>query len=222
MVNIHMITKTDYTVDLTKYSFTNFDDKVVFNEPTGDFFYNPWKIKKEYEGSMWDEILSTIQQPIGEARLIKMSPGTTYMSHSDIDDRWHLNIQGEESYLIDLSNKKMHLLEKDNTWYKMNAGVKHVASNFGSIDRIQLVVRSLLRKTIVTDLIEVTIKPSKDIVDYRYQFDKHISPWLHTVSKLGLMKDFMHDDKTVKFKTTVRQLQSLPKLDLFEITTKTV
>lgn len=219
MVNIDMLEKTQYFADIEKYFFVRFYDKTILNKPTGDFFYDPWIIKDEYKGTMWEEILSTLPEQQGEARIIVMEPGTTYMAHSDIDDRWHLNLQGNESYLIDLDNLDMHCLQKDGYWYTMDAGRKHVASNFGSVDRIQLVVRQLLKPTVEKDLVEVTISPTKEKFDYRYQFDKHISPWLNKANKEGVMKDFAHDSSSVSFKVVKEALKDLILTDDFKITT---
>lgn len=219
MVNIDMLIKTQHFADIEKYFFVRFDDKTILNKPTGDFFYDPWIIKDEYKGTMWEEILSTLSEQQGEARIIVMEPGTTYMAHSDIDDRWHLNLQGNESYLIDLDNLDMHCLQKDGYWYTMDAGRKHVASNFGSVDRIQLVVRQLLKPTVEKDLVKVTISPTKEKFDYRFQFDKHVSPWLNKANKEGVMKDFAHDGSSVSFKVVKEALKDLILTDDFKITT---
>ena len=219
MVNIDMLIKTQHFADIEKYFFVGFDDKTILNKPTGDFFYDPWIIKDEYKGTMWEEILSTLSEQQGEARIIVMEPGTTYMAHSDIDDRWHLNLQGNESYLIDLDNLDMHCLQKDGYWYTMDAGRKHVASNFGSVDRIQLVVRQLLKPTVEKDLVKVTISPTKEKFDYRFQFDKHVSPWLNKANKEGVMKDFAHDGSSVSFKVVKEALKDLILTDDFKITT---
>ena len=214
-----MLEKTQYFADIEKYFFVRFYDKTILNKPTGDFFYDPWIIKDEYKGTMWEEILSTLPEQQGEARIIVMEPGTTYMAHSDIDDRWHLNLQGNESYLIDLDNLDMHCLQKDGYWYTMDAGRKHVASNFGSVDRIQLVVRQLLKPTTEKDLVEVTISPTKEKFDYRFQFDKYVSPWLNKANKEGVMKDFAHDGSSVSFKVVKEALKDLILTDDFKITT---
>ena len=217
-----MLEKTQYFAHIEKHSFDGFSDKTILNQPTGDFFYDPWIIKDEYMGTMWEEILSTLPEQHGEARIIVMEPGTTYMAHSDIDDRWHLNLQGKESYLIDLDNLDMHALSRDGCWYIMDAGKKHVASNFGPVDRIQLVVRQLLNPTTEKNLVEVSIKPSAEKFDYRFQFDKHVSPWLNRINKQGLMKDFAPDGSSVSFKIVESALEDLKLTSDFEITTSRV
>lgn len=213
-----MLYKTGHYINLKNISFDQSEDKMVLNKTTGNFFYDPWVIKDEYKGTVWQEILESLPLAQGEARLIRMKPGTTYMAHSDIDDRWHLNLQGEESYLIDLDNLDMHRLEKDGYWYSMDAGKKHVASNFGSVDRIQLVVRQLLKETTDTDLVTVTIKPKNETHDYRFQFDKYVSPWLNRANKKSVMKDFAHDGSKVTFKIVFSELENLKLTSDFEIT----
>jgi hypothetical protein len=46
----------------------------------------------------------------------------SYTSHADIDDRWHLSLTAEQSYLIDLDNMQMHKIDIDGYWYDMDAG----------------------------------------------------------------------------------------------------
>ena len=215
-----MLYKTNYFADVEKCNNLNLvEQKAVINQPTGNFFYDPWEIKEAYKNTMWAELLSTLPTSHGEARIIVMKPGTTYMAHSDIDDRWHLNLQGEESYLIDLDNLDMHKLEKDGHWYSMDAGKKHVASNFGPVDRIQIVVRKLLIETEDKNLVNVIINPTAEKFDYRFQFDKHVSPWLNRTNKKGLMKDFAHDGSSVSFKVVKEELEDLNLTDDFEIIT---
>jgi hypothetical protein len=212
-----MIERTEYKADVKQYRIVAFEDKMVLNQPTGNFFYDPWELKEEYKGTMWEELLKTLPVNHGEARLIKMKPGTTYMAHADIDDRWHLSLQGQQSYLIDLDNKEMHLLEQDGYWYNMDAGRLHVASNFGSYDRLQLVVRQLLKSTEMTDLVNITIEPSRLQHDYRYKFDSIISPWLNRLNKTGFMKDFSYVNSIVNFNMSESKLEELNFPDYFNI-----
>ncbi len=100
-----MIAQTNYLVnDKIKKELKSADIDVNFklplNEPTGDFFYDAWTIKKEYKGTVWDKLVSTLPGNIGEARLIKLEPGQAYRSHADMDDRYHFNIQGERSFVL--------------------------------------------------------------------------------------------------------------------------
>lgn len=124
-----MLYKTNFTVSLTDIEDSHSDilkeGKTTVNEPSGNFFYDPWRIKKEYQGTVWEKILSTLKFPIGEARIIVLKSGTCYLRHADIDDRYHLNISGDNSYLIDLEKTVMHELKRDGFWYKMHAGILH-------------------------------------------------------------------------------------------------
>lgn len=213
-----MLTKTEHRFDAPINLDSSFSLlKTTVNQPTGNFFYDPWVIKPEFENTMLDRVLAALPRPIGEARLINLEPGTTYMAHADIDDRWHYTIQSQEGYLIDLSNKQMFLLETDGYWYEMDAGRIHVAANFGSINRLQLVVRKLLINTPITSLVKVTISPNKDLYDFRYRFDNVISPWLNSINKKGLMKDFMIKENSVSFKVVESELNTLNKNSDFKI-----
>lgn len=166
----------------------------VLNYPTGKFFYDPWELKPEHKGTVWETILNSLDQPIGEARLIKLAQGEAYPSHSDLDDRWHLSLVGNNSFLINLETKEMHETIVDGKWQIMNAGIIHTAANFGSIDRIQLVVRKLVAVADITDPVRIRITLTNEIKDRRFMFDNIISPWLNYSFKKGVIKDFVGKD----------------------------
>jgi hypothetical protein len=217
-----MLERTEYSVKVPKIT-DDFDAiKTAINQPTGNFFYDPWEIKPEYKGSVWEKLLKSLPHPHGEARVIVMQPGTTYMAHADIDNRWHLSLQGEQSYLIDLDNQQLHLLEQDGYWYYMDAGRIHVASNYGSKPRIQLVVRELLTATTMPTLAQVTIKPASAQHDYRYKFDNLVSPWLNRANQRKSIKDFEFEGEIVKFKTAITELADLKLNKDFRIEVDTI
>ena len=176
------------------------DFKSILNHPTGDFFYKYWCLKPEFKGTVWDKILQKLPSNIGEARIIKLEPETCYVSHADIDDRYHLNLQGDNCYLIDIENDNMHKCVCDGQWYDMDAGLLHTAANFGNIPRIQLVVRKLLLLNSLKDPIEIEIIPnSTNQDDIRYAFDSKLSPWLNQANKSGIINNFSYKSKSVKF-----------------------
>jgi hypothetical protein len=177
------------------------EESTVLNEPTGDFFYNVWRIKDIYKNTIWEEVLNTLPYPLGQVRIIKLEPGESYVAHADIDNRWHLNLTGIQSYLIDLDSKTMHETTRDGYWYYMNAGNIHAATNYGSIPRLQLVARELLRIPHTSvDLVSVTIGPAYEQYDFRYKFDNILSPWLNKINREYKMLDFAHNAATVKLK----------------------
>jgi hypothetical protein len=90
--------------------------RVVINEPTGDFFYDPWRIKKEFIGTPFEDALKLLPENIGEARIITLESGRCYFSHSDIDDRYHLNLTGDCAALINLENGNSYFLKPDGVW----------------------------------------------------------------------------------------------------------
>lgn len=198
-----MIQPTEYTVDIqiirdALASIDSFDTKQTLNQPTGNFFYDRWEIKEQFKNTIWQRILETIKEPIGEARIITLDPGTNYYSHCDIDDRWHLNLDGNQSYLIDLDNNKMFETAQDGQWYDMNAGNLHTAANFGQVPRRQLVVRKLLYRNVLVDPVTIEITNKNETFDYRYQFDHWLSPWLNMANKRGYISDFSYTaDKVV-------------------------
>ncbi len=200
-----MLTKTNYTVDSHLIQdaldlLNTVDFKTTINKPTGSFFYDPWEIKDEFKNTAWQKILETILTPIGEARIIVLEPGKCYQAHADIDDRYHLNLSGDESYLIDLDCGKMHKLEADRLWYSMNAGQRHTAMNVGYCDRVQLVVRHLLNNPELKNGVPVKIEFKGTNADSaRFAFDHEVSPLINRFNKDGVMNSFEYASSFVKF-----------------------
>lgn len=220
-----MLKKTGLTVKNelileAKKELIKFQGKIVINQPTGDFFYDPWVIKKEFKGTVWETILETLEFSYGEARLIVLEPGETYMAHADIDDRYHLNIVGNNSFLIDIEEQKMYPTVSDGSWYVMDAGKIHVASNFGEVSRVQLVVRKLLNRSQFDNSIRVVISPYKTLQDYRYKFDNLISPWLNKINNNNKMNNFQFEGDIVKFEIPSDLIPELESFDrnIFSIT----
>lgn len=217
-----MLEKTIFSVPLelvdeARSSLPHIDFKMSLNRPTNRFFYDPWEIKEEFKNTVWEKILNSIPQPFGEARLIQLYNGTCYMSHCDIDDRYHLNIEGQYSYLIDLDSEKMFKTVADGHWYTINTGVRHVAANFGSIFRTQLVVRKLLNDTDLKDPVAVKIFPICD--NPRFAFDDVVSPWLHKMNRELCLAEFNVLDVGVSFKldqSKIKDLEAFPN-NMFKV-----
>lgn len=218
-----MLSPTQYSIDtvilkeaVIQSLHTEF--KYTINQPTGDFFYDRWVVKPELRGTVWEDILNSLPVDQGEARAIILKPGTSYYCHADADDRWHLNLQSEYGYLCDIDNSVMHLLRTDGIWYDMDAGRKHTAANFGHIDRIQIVVRQLLKKNNLKNPVSVKIALRVNTPDFRYHFDSTASPWLNRANKEGIINNFKFINNEVSFDIEQDSLESLKKIlpDTFE------
>lgn len=162
--------------------------KVSINEPTGNFFYDPWRIKPEFLGTPFEEALRLLPENIGEARIITLESGRCYFSHSDIDDRYHLNLTGDCAALINLETHQSWFLKSDGMWYDMDAGPLHSAINFGQLERKQLVVRKLLLKNELKVPLNVFIQAKGK--NARFVFDNTISRWLNYANKRGIISNF--------------------------------
>ena len=196
---------------LKEHSVTGED--TVLNEPTGDFFYDRWEIKDLYKGTRWQQVLDTMPMSIGQARIIKLEPGDSYMAHADIDNRWHLNLTGEQAYLIDLDNKVMHECVRDNRWAYMDASRIHAATNYGSIPRLQLVVREPLRRSRQPiNLVNIVMEPAYEQHDFRYKFDKIFSPFLNRANQKYKLADFAHTTFSLSFKLEHELLEEFKQL----------
>ena len=189
------------------------DSRTALNMPTGDFFYDPWKIKPEYKGTVCEKLLKSLPIVCGEARIIILNQRDCYSNHSDIDDRYHLTISSKCAYLISLDTETMFESRTDGIWYEMDASHKHTAINFGNRPRIQLVVRKLLNKSLRTDLISITIKTNlQDLEDARYEFDNRISSFLNKVNKENAMNNFAYKQDSVSLDIAPEYIDTLKKI----------
>lgn len=213
-----MITQTTYNVNqsiIEQLQSVNIDVdfKLPLNQPTGNFFYDRWRIKEEYYGTVWEDILSTLPDNIGEARLIKLEPGQAYRSHADIDDRYHFNIQGERSFIIYTDANLMYPQEQSYYWFDMNAGEIHSAVNTGRINRIQLVVRKLLNNNLLKEPVQVKMTLEKFKPDYRYVFDEFYSPWLNAANKRGIINEFVYNNDCTSFNIERSYLEEFKEIN---------
>ena len=212
-INICMLKPTSYIVNTSLFQeawdcLPTHDMKTIINKPTGNFFYDPWELKDEYKGTVWEKIYNSLSVSKGETRIIILGPGKAYQIHSDIDDRYHLNISGEACYLIDLDQKEMFLLSQDGIWYDMNAGPRHTAAHFGRIVRVQLLARHLLKNNKLVDPVEVELSPTiTNTDDARFLFDNSVSFWLNTANKNGFINNFSCDLKLASVKFNIEQSQ---------------
>jgi hypothetical protein len=210
-----MLTATNYTTDPTLLQqaciqWSNERMKTTINQPTGSFFYDPWVLKDEYRDTVWETLYNSLPVIKGEARIIILDHNQCYQTHADIDDRYHLNIQGEECYLIDLKRGQMHQLKQDGIWYDMNAGLLHTAANFGRRARIQLVVRKLLKQNKLQNPVEISLSTTiANTDDARFVFDNTLSPWFNEANKLGFINNYDHSAVSIKFNIESDKLDSL-------------
>jgi hypothetical protein len=213
-----MLTPTNYTVDPKLFQevchhLPTGNMKTTINQPTGDFFYDPWILKDEYKNTVWETVYNSLPVIKGEARIIILDPNQCYQIHADIDDRYHLNVLGESCYLIDLVRDHMHLLSRDGIWYDMDASFLHTAANFGRRARVQLVIRHLLKKSKLMDPVEVLLSTTiSNSDDARFVFDNTLSPWFNEANKLGFINNFCHSSVGVKFNIEKNKLDSLKRV----------
>jgi hypothetical protein len=187
--------------------------KTIINQPTGNFFYDHWILKDEYKGTVWETLYNSLPVTKGEARIIILDPAHCYQTHADIDDRYHLNIQGEACYLMDLIREQMFLLEQDGIWYDMDAGFLHTATNFGRCARVQLVVRKLLKNNKLKNPVEITLSTTiTNTDDARFVFDNTLSPWFNEANKLGFINGFSHSPISIKFNIEQDKIDSFRRM----------
>jgi hypothetical protein len=94
-------------------------------------------------------------------------------------------------------------------WYLMDAGKRHSAANFGSEDRIQLVVRKLLPTGMINNPVDITLRLRVVNYDYRFVFDDIISPWLNCAYKQGIVNRFKTDGQLVNITISKEYINEL-------------
>jgi hypothetical protein len=213
-----MLTPTNYTVDTSLFQeachhLPKGAMKTTINKPTGDFFYDPWILKDEYKGTVWETLYNSLPLVKGEARIIILDPGQCYQIHADIDDRYHLNVLGDNSYLVDLVRDIMHPLAQDGIWYDMDASFLHTATNFGRRARVQLVVRKLLKKNKLSNPVGVSLATSLENTNHaRFLFDNTMSPWFNGANKIGFITNFKQGNVSITFDIEQDKLASLKNI----------
>ena len=207
-----MLERTEYNFNVNSLtdeilSLKSKVGRIDISEPTGNFFYDPWKIKSEYKDTVWEKVWDSLPADKGQARIMILESPTCYTQHADIDDRYHLNVSGDESHLIDLENQNMYKLKNDSIWYSMDAGILHTAINVGYDKRIQVVVRKLLNCNGLKNPKNIKISPKGQ--DPRYHFDNTVSRWLNKANKTGIINNFKNNDNSVEFNIESTYLNSL-------------
>lgn len=213
-----MLSPTNYTVNTSLFQeaciqLPTGNMKTTINQPTGNFFYDHWILKDEYKGTVWETLYNSLPASKGEARIIILDPAHCYQTHADIDDRYHLNILGDNSYLIDLVRDTMHPLSQDGIWYDMDASFLHTATNFGRKARVQLVVRKLLKRNKLSNPVEVSLATSMENTNHaRFLFDNTMSPWFNEANKLGFINSFAQGNVSITFNIEQDKLESFKRM----------
>ena len=206
---MHMLVKTLYTASIDDMPLLE-KGKHDLTVPSGDFFYDPWVLLEEYKNTVWESIWNSLPIDTGQARIIVMESPSCYTQHADIDDRYHLNLSGDQDYLIDLDNQQMHKLVKDGVWYEMDAGRLHTAISVGEHTRMQLVVRKLLTRNVLNDSVSVKITAGGS--NPRYSFDNTMSVWLNRASKNKTISNFKQSEASVYFDVEQSSLEELKSI----------
>ena len=186
--------------------------KNVLTKPRGDFFYDPHILDEQYKGTEIEKVLDLIPMH-GEARVIVMEPGQSYSAHADVDDRWHLTLDADESYLVDLKNEKMYKSIADGTLYLMDSGRLHTASNYGYKPRYQLVIRKRLKGRILDNPVYFNLTLIDPPYNARYLFDKSFSILLNRLEKEEQITNFKKiSDKEIEFVIENEQITKIKEL----------
>ena len=184
--------------------------KLDLNLPTGNFYYDPWQLKPQYEHTEVARVLDLLA-PVGQVKIVSIPPGQCYLAHSDVEDRYHVTLQSEHSYVLDITQQQSYECRVDNRVYLMNTAQLHTVMNAGYVPRIQLVIRRLLTRHTLQDPIHIHIEATEAPHNLRQQWDNHILVWCNLAHKQGIMTDFdpMNSEARVQFRMESDHLDSL-------------
>lgn len=221
-----MITETSYSADLAdiKELEKTLSDQMItmINHPVGNLYYEEWELNDEFKGTPLEKVYNSLPIKKGYSLLITIKPSSTFNKHCDPDDRWILNINGEEAYVNDLDNKVMNKIDVNGKWYQINGGVFHASSNFGNSPRTFLVVRSMLTRGDLKDRVKVHIKITDMGKDHKYKLENNLHPWIYQANKNGLLDNYLtFEQDFLEFETErefVPKIQEMLNDPLFEIT----
>ena len=168
-----------------------YDDmlKLDINQSTGEFFYNAWQLKPEYEHTEVARVLNQLG-PVGQAKIVSIPPGQCYLAHSDVEDRYHVTLQSDQCLVMDLSNHEQYPCVVDNRVYHMDTARLHTVVNAGYLPRIQLVVRQLLTRPKLINPVRVHIEATEAPYNLRQLWDQSILVWCNLANKKGVMNNF--------------------------------
>jgi hypothetical protein len=159
-------------------------NRCCLNKTNGNWLFDDYNILPEWKDTAFDKLLSSLPFRVGEARLMKLEPGTCYPCHSDLDDRYHINLtSNDQCYLIDLDTQTMYPVKTDSKIYYMNANIRHTAVNFGDVARIQLVIRKPFDRFDDPNMMKLSVKFVDTQFNFRYEFDQYVSPLIGRMAK---------------------------------------
>lgn len=167
---------------------------IEISHSTGDHFYDEWLLDDRFKGTELETLWNNLDSP-GHARIILQSPGACYMAHCDIDNRYHINLFGNDCYLIDLEKLKMYHTQADGLVYSFDAGIKHTAANFSNQYRAQLVITRRLSYNKLDDPVNVlcVLENNKDYYNVRYPHDLKMLKYINKGIENKVINDFKGD-----------------------------
>ena len=163
----------------------NFEKRLALNHTSGPLFSGPYSLLPEFKNTPLGDLLESLGD-IGEARLLKLSSGESYIAHADPDDRLHLAIiTNPYSFVQNLESQTMYHIPVDGYIWEMDTQFIHVASNFGGRDRIHLNIRALL-PAFTAPGYKLSILGG----DYDWKHSSYVSfmPYINKAIKQGLIK----------------------------------
>ena len=164
---------------------------------TDDFFYGERKLLDRYKGTEFEKLWNSLERP-GEAQIQVLDRGRCYLGHCDVDDRYHMTLFGNNSYLIDIEKNNLFPTEVDHTVWFLETSTKHTAANFGTVPRVQLVIRKLLNKNSLKNPVPVYLHLQSKDKHFknatRYNFDVMVQSFINTgINKNKTIDQFKGD-----------------------------
>jgi hypothetical protein len=109
-----------------------------------------------------------------------------------------MTLFGNNSYLIDIEKNNLFPTLVDNTVWFLETSTKHTAANFGTVPRVQLVIRKLLNKNSLRHPVPVHLHLQSEDKHFknatRYNFDVMVQSFINTgINKNKTIDQFKGD-----------------------------
>lgn len=186
--------------------FENSNEKtIICTDETRNKYYEPAVLLDSYKGTAIETVLNTIPETVSLLAIIIQDPGDSYPIHTDIQDRYHLNIKSKHSYFLDFEENKLMPIHTDGKLYVMDTGIYHSASNYGNERRIQLGAAKMLTPKNIKKPQPVMIEFLGEVTQQDYYFNYYIMPWLNKADKKNIIDNYNRPKNNKMFFTIEKE-----------------
>jgi hypothetical protein len=174
---------------------------IICTDETRNKYYEPAVLLDSFKGTAVETVLNTIPDAISLLAVIIQDPGDSYPIHTDIQDRYHLNIKSKHSYFLDFEKNRLIPIETDSKLYIMDTGIYHSATNYGNERRIQLGATKMLTPKTLKNPQDIVIEFLGNEKEQNFYFNYYIIPWMNRADKRNIVDRYVRPKNNKMFFT---------------------